>query len=173
MSTISPPRLEKQSFTDPEKAWEYLAELYHRNTGFIRGHLAALAKGVDVAVGRRDGVERRPRHRHQVEADPQEVLGHDVQPRVGQEVMDVGDPAGDGVVDRDHREVGLAVLDRCEGVLERRARERLPVGVGLLADQVGVGSRLTLVGDPARGCSHARESVTTGRVRPAVTATRT
>ena len=46
MTTISPPRLEKQSFTDPEKAWEYLAELYHRNTSFIRGHLADLAKGV-------------------------------------------------------------------------------------------------------------------------------
>jgi AMP nucleosidase len=51
MTTISPPRIEMQSFTDPEKAWEYLAELYHRNTGFIRGHLAALAKGV-VPEGR-------------------------------------------------------------------------------------------------------------------------
>ena len=51
MTTISPPRLDKQSFTDPEKAWRYLAELYHRNTGFIRGHLAALAKGV-VPEGR-------------------------------------------------------------------------------------------------------------------------
>jgi len=46
MTTISPPRLEKQSFTDPEKAWAYLAEIYHRNTGFIRSHLDALAKGV-------------------------------------------------------------------------------------------------------------------------------
>lgn len=24
----------------------YLAEIYHRNTGFIRGHLAALTKGI-------------------------------------------------------------------------------------------------------------------------------
>jgi AMP nucleosidase len=46
MTTISPPRLEKQSFTDPEKAWAYLAEIYHRNTDFIRGHLNALAKGI-------------------------------------------------------------------------------------------------------------------------------
>ena len=51
MTTISPPRLDKQSFTDPEKAWEYLAALYHRNTGFIRGHLEALAKGI-VPEGR-------------------------------------------------------------------------------------------------------------------------
>lgn len=51
MTTISPPRAETQSFTDPEKAWAYLAEIYHRNTDFIRGHLAALAKGV-VPEGR-------------------------------------------------------------------------------------------------------------------------
>lgn len=51
MTTISPPRLEKQSFTDPEKAWAHLAEIYHRNTSFIREHLSALAKGV-VPEGR-------------------------------------------------------------------------------------------------------------------------
>ncbi len=40
--------------------------------------------------------------------------------------MDVGDPAGDRVVDRDHRQVGLAALDRREDVLERRARPAPP-----------------------------------------------
>ncbi|MHA6690504.1 AMP nucleosidase [Devosia sp. A449] len=51
MTTISPPRLDKQSFTDPALAWEHLAALYHRNTSFIRGHLAELARGV-VPEGR-------------------------------------------------------------------------------------------------------------------------
>lgn len=51
MTIISPPRLEKQSFTDPEKAWAHLAEIYHRNTSFIRGHLNALAHGT-VPEGR-------------------------------------------------------------------------------------------------------------------------
>ena len=51
MTTISPPRAETQSFTDPEKAWAYLAEIYHRNTGFIRGHLAALTNGTVPGAG--------------------------------------------------------------------------------------------------------------------------
>ncbi|MEO5805154.1 AMP nucleosidase [Devosia sp.] len=51
MTTIHPPRLPKESFTDPEKAWAYLAEIYHRNTSFIRGHLNGLAKGV-IPAGR-------------------------------------------------------------------------------------------------------------------------
>jgi AMP nucleosidase len=46
MTTISPPRLEKKSFTDPEQAWAYISEIYHRNTGFIRAHLSALAQGI-------------------------------------------------------------------------------------------------------------------------------
>jgi AMP nucleosidase len=51
MTILSPPRLETKSFTDPEKAFDYLAEVYHRNTGFIRQHLAALTKGI-VPQGR-------------------------------------------------------------------------------------------------------------------------
>ncbi|MFD2646408.1 AMP nucleosidase [Devosia albogilva] len=51
MTLISPPRLETQSFTDPAKAWEHLAYIYHRNTRFIRDHLDALAKG-NVPAGR-------------------------------------------------------------------------------------------------------------------------
>ncbi|MBJ6986244.1 MULTISPECIES: AMP nucleosidase [unclassified Devosia] len=51
MTTLSPPRLEKQSFTDPEAAWACLAQLYHRNCAFIRSHLEALTKGT-VPAGR-------------------------------------------------------------------------------------------------------------------------
>ena len=42
-------------------------------------------------------------------------------------------------------------FDRGEDVLERRARHRLPVGVVLLAHEVGVGARFTLVGDASHG----------------------
>ena len=38
--------------------------------------------------------------------------------------MDVGNAAGDRVLDRDHGKVGLAGLDRVERVLEGRARQR-------------------------------------------------
>ena len=93
------------------------------------------------------------------------MLGDDVQRRVRQEVVDVGDPAGDRVVDRDHRQVGVAALDGGEDVLERRARHGLPVGVVLQADLVGVGARLALVGDASR-CRSPAQSRVGGVVRP-------
>ena len=51
MTTLSPPRLDKQSFTDPEAAWAHIAHIYRRNCAFIRGHLDNLAKGI-VPEGR-------------------------------------------------------------------------------------------------------------------------
>ena len=49
-------------------------------------------------------------------------------PESRQQVVDVGDAAGDRVLDRDHAELGLARRDRREGVLEgrRRAAARSP-----------------------------------------------
>jgi len=43
--------------------------------------------------------------------------------------VDVGDATGDRIFDRDHAEVGGAVLERGEGVLEGRARQRDHVGL--------------------------------------------
>ena len=51
MATISPPPLPQKAFSDPRQAWEYLDEIYRRNTGFIRDQLLALAAGV-VPAGR-------------------------------------------------------------------------------------------------------------------------
>ncbi len=48
---------------------------------------------------------------------------------VGEKGVDVGHPAGDRVVDRDHAEIGRAVLQRGEGVLEGRARDRREVRI--------------------------------------------
>ncbi|ODT68527.1 MAG: AMP nucleosidase [Pelagibacterium sp. SCN 63-23] len=45
MTILTPPRLEKQSFTDPAEAWAHVAHIYHRNCDFIRGHLEALSAG--------------------------------------------------------------------------------------------------------------------------------
>ena len=68
-------------------------------------------------------------------------------PEVGQQMVDVGDAAGDRVLDRDHGEVGLAVLDRGEAVLEGRAGHRLVVGIDLAAGEVGIGAGLALEHD--------------------------
>jgi AMP nucleosidase len=51
MDIISPPPAPQKAFTNPEDAWGYLAELYHRNTEFIREHLIGLSRGV-VPKGR-------------------------------------------------------------------------------------------------------------------------
>ena len=43
------------------------------------------------------------------------VLGDDVQARRGQQVVDVGDPSGDRVLDRDHGQRGRALARRGKG----------------------------------------------------------
>lgn len=45
METIIPTPLPQRSFTKPEEAWAYIAEIYHRNTAFVREHLVGLSKG--------------------------------------------------------------------------------------------------------------------------------
>ena len=62
----------------------------------------------DVAVRGLDLVQLRALEPHQLEPDRHEVLGDDVQRRCRQEVVDVGDPAGDRVLHRDHGEFGIA-----------------------------------------------------------------
>jgi AMP nucleosidase len=46
MKTISPAAAPQKSFTNPEQAWAYLAELYQNSTDFIRGHLLRLSDGI-------------------------------------------------------------------------------------------------------------------------------
>ena len=45
MNILTPPHLDKQSFTDPAAAWAHIAHIYHRNCEFIRAHLEALTAG--------------------------------------------------------------------------------------------------------------------------------
>lgn len=45
MKLVSPDPAPLKSFSDPVRAWEYVCELYDRNTQFIRSHLINLTKG--------------------------------------------------------------------------------------------------------------------------------
>ncbi len=45
MNAIIPEPMPTKSFDNPELAWEYVAEIYKRNTSFIREHLFSLIKG--------------------------------------------------------------------------------------------------------------------------------
>ncbi len=53
MKLISPPPLPVKSFTDPAKAWEYIDEIYQRNTAFICAKFQELTK-----TGKQDGKVR-------------------------------------------------------------------------------------------------------------------
>ena len=61
--------------------------------------------------------------------------------------MDVRDAAGDRILDRDHAEIGRAVLQGGERVLERRAGHRRQLGKIVDAGDMRIGPRLALVGD--------------------------
>ena len=88
--------------------------------------------------------------RHQLEADGQEMLADDVQPRIGQQMVDIGDAAGDRILDRDHGEIGGAVVDRGEAILEGRAGNRPGLGIDLAAGDLGIGTGLALENDRLR-----------------------
>jgi hypothetical protein len=59
-------------------------------------------------------------------------------------MMDIGDPAGDRILDRDHAEIRLARADRGQRVLEGRAGQRFGVGIGLGDRNVRVCAGLAL-----------------------------
>ena len=69
-------------------------------------------------------LEPRAGQRQQVVVHPLEMLADDVQAAMRHQVMDVGDPAGDRVVDRDHRALGAALAHRGERLLEGFGRQR-------------------------------------------------
>ncbi len=113
--------------------------------------VAALGQRLDVALHRLDGLQRGARQRHQAVLDPLEVLGHDLELGVRQQAVQVGDPAGDRVLDRDDGQLRLAGLDRAHGRIEGRAGQRGHVGKGRAAGHVRVGAGFALEGDDVAG----------------------
>ena len=105
---------------------------------------AALAERVNVALDGLDVGEFCAARRHQLMVDRQEPFADDEQAGLRQQMMDVGDPAGDRILDRDHAEIGLARGDRRQRVLEGRARQRLGVRIGLDDGDMGIGAGLAL-----------------------------
>ena len=109
--------------------------------------LAALAERMHMAVDVPDAFQACALRRAKLEADRQEVLAHDVKPRAGQEMVDIGDASGNRILDRNHGERSRAIGDRREGVLEGRRRQGLPSRMHLFASDVGVCAGLSLIGD--------------------------
>src|SRR5262249_35833304 len=113
----------------------------------VADRLAALTDGMNVAFHGLDVGERSALYPQELVAHRHEVLAHDVQAGMRHQVMDVGDAAGDRVLDRDHAEFGFARCYRCETVFERRAGHCLSVRIGLADGEVRVRTRLALKHD--------------------------
>ena len=63
---------------------------------------------MDVALDGLDVGELGAARRHQLVTDRQEPFADDEQAGLRQQMMDVGDAAGDRILDRDHAEIGFA-----------------------------------------------------------------
>ena len=95
---------------------------------------------MDVAAHRLQIFDPRARQGEEVVLDPLEMLADDVQPRIGQKMMDVGDPPGDRVLDGQHGELGLAVAHRRHSIVETAAGQRHHVGKDMAAGEIGIGA---------------------------------
>ena len=80
-----------------------------------------------------------------------EMLGHDVQTGMRQQVVHIGDPAGHRVLDRNHGQPGAAVPDRSQRLLEVATRQGRPIGMDLPAGEIGIGAERALEGNRVEG----------------------
>jgi len=94
------------------------------------------------------------RQRHQLEVDRHEIFADNMQLRFRQQIMDVGNPAGDGVFNRDHGQIRFALRERIERVFKRGAGQGLHAGKHVAASHVGICAKLALEGDTVGGCGH-------------------
>jgi hypothetical protein len=100
-----------------------------------------------VALHSLDSLQGSAFWRHQLIADRQEPFGDDVQARSRHQMMDIGDAAGDRVLDWNHAEIDVACDERREAILEGRTRDRLVVRIGVAAGKMRVRPRLALEND--------------------------
>jgi len=112
---------------------------HYRLDAQFADHLAALAERVHMALNRLDVLECRALHRQQLVTYRHEMLGDDMQPGSGHQMMDVGDPAGDRILDRNHAEIGVARGEGKKTLLECSAGYGFRVRIGL-ADREGANS---------------------------------
>ncbi|MNL58242.1 hypothetical protein D3C87_1818640 [compost metagenome] len=70
-----------------------------------------------------------------------------MQARQRQQIVDVGHASGQRILDRDHRQIGIAVFERHEGILEGRAGQRFHRRKHVAAGHVGIGAEIALEGN--------------------------
>ncbi len=74
----------------------------------------------------------------------QKPFADNMQPRSRHEMMNIGDPAGERIVDRNHPEHGATGAHRGKGVLEGRTRQRLVARIGFVAGDMRIRAEFAL-----------------------------
>ena len=106
---------------------------------------------MDVAAHCLQAFERSAGQCQELVVHPREMLADDEEAGIRQQVVDVGDAAGDRILHRQHGEPGAAALHRGDRLLEAGAGEGAPFGEDLAAGEVGIGTGRALEGDKALG----------------------
>src|SRR5690606_9025546 len=119
----------------------------YRFPAVLADEFATLAQRVNVAVHAADFLALHAWQHHELEMDRQKILARYVEPGLRQKIVNVCDPACNGVLDRNHGQVGLAGFDSVEGVLEGGAGQRLDFRKHVAAGGIGIGPRLALEGN--------------------------
>lgn len=109
--------------------------------------VAALRKGLHVAVDFADIFHFRAGNRQKVVAHGLVMLADDREFGGRKQMMHVRDAARDGVLHRDHADIGAALLHGGESVVEGEAGQGLVVREHGAAGEVGIGSGRALKGD--------------------------
>ena len=102
-----------------------------------------------------------PVRRQQAVLHPLEMLAHDGEAALRQQAVDVGHPAGEGVLAGQHGQRRLAAAHRVHRRLEARAGQGGPAGIGVAAGEVGIGAR---AGPGRRWCACCSSSLAPARI---------
>ena len=81
-----------------------------------------------MAVNTGDSLDWRTGQTQQLMLHPMEMLCHDVKPGIRQQMVNIGDAAGERIFDWDHPVARPAFAHRGKSIIERCARQRNHIG---------------------------------------------
>ena len=95
-----------------------------------------------------DVFQRNPRLGEQMVLHRQKMFGDDVKARARQQMVDVSDPPGQGIFDRQHGALSTTLRHRFHRLIKGAARQRGKRWRILLAGELRKCPRLALIRDP-------------------------
>ena len=95
-----------------------------------------------VAMYLNQTVNRGTTRRKQLVVDRLEMFANDVKTGFGKEMMDIGNPSGDRIFNRHHRQMRVAILNSQQHVLKRPAGHWCHLWLDRQTCHVGIGAEL-------------------------------